>query len=656
MLREKNQEQKQKALVSGFQSLDRRTSSMPHVYTPVAPSLTLQRNLGNSYLQAMNQTTINPDGLGIQRACAYSSSCANCSTREDTSHMLQPKLVVGAPNDKYEQEADHVAEQVMGQINSIQSQQLAREQTVQRQEMSGEDEEKEEELQTKPQVTLKVTALQREMIPEEEREEELQTKTQADILQRDALPEDDKAPIESLPEEEICMKPTAKYTSSMLVQLKTGDDRRGAPPEVELGVQRMRGSGTPLPDSVRAPMEQAFGVDFSHVKVHTNAQSDMLNRSLQAYAFTTRQDIFFRRGSYNPESKMGQQLLAHELTHVVQQNSDKLQRKPTRYWSEAKHKREIDPVARLVRQQKDQAVSEGNERTKSPTISILEGESPKSQVLTHLQSLENSQNHHSELYRKEIRKFQQENSTEQMVASQHRILESPQPVGVHQKDSSQTLRRTISCKPSPSPPPSFRRGQILAVNPRNTEGWVVGLRGTTRTSFPDYLKVEYQERRSGRDYFEIKEGPYTGQTASLLPGYLDSSRSWDSAVSVTFNEDSSRSTSLQSRGTLNYGGGTVRAKIFVPGGVAKISANRDYPLALPDAPHAGGSRYGNFAKTWFHIEGGPQGTEYLHRGRRSAGCVTVLDSWPPVYQHLINKRSGNRHIGTIRRVIIRSNP
>ncbi|MHC5750143.1 eCIS core domain-containing protein [Nostoc sp. JL23] len=67
---------------------------------------------------------------------------------------------------------------------------------------------------------------------------------------------------------------------------------------------------------MREPMEQAFGADFSGVKVHTNGQSDQLNRSIQARAFTTGQDVFFREGEYNPGSQGGQEL----LTHVVQQN------------------------------------------------------------------------------------------------------------------------------------------------------------------------------------------------------------------------------------------------------------------------------------------------------------------------------------------------
>jgi hypothetical protein len=75
-------------------------------------------------------------------------------------------------------------------------------------------------------------------------------------------------------------------------------------------------------------MGQAMGADFSGVKVHTDSQSDQLNQSIQAKAFTTGQDVFFRQGAYEPSSRGGQELIAHELTHVVQQNGGAVQRSP----------------------------------------------------------------------------------------------------------------------------------------------------------------------------------------------------------------------------------------------------------------------------------------------------------------------------------------
>jgi hypothetical protein len=94
-----------------------------------------------------------------------------------------------------------------------------------------------------------------------------------------------------------------------------------APSDIEAGINRAKGGGQPLDTGLQRSMGQAMGADFSGVRVHTDAQSDQLNQSIQAKAFTTGQDVFFRSGEYNPGSKGGQELIAHELTHVVQQGA-----------------------------------------------------------------------------------------------------------------------------------------------------------------------------------------------------------------------------------------------------------------------------------------------------------------------------------------------
>lgn len=94
----------------------------------------------------------------------------------------------------------------------------------------------------------------------------------------------------------------------------------GGKSELEGSIDQVRGGGQPLEDRLRDSMERSFRTDFSQVRVHTDAQSDRLNRSIQAKAFTTGQDIFFSRDHYDPKSRSGQELIAHELTHVVQQN------------------------------------------------------------------------------------------------------------------------------------------------------------------------------------------------------------------------------------------------------------------------------------------------------------------------------------------------
>jgi hypothetical protein len=198
------------------------------------------------------------------------------STQQSSASPIQAKLTIGQPGDKYEQEADRVAFQVVEQINAPASAQSPQGQSVQRQE------EKPEELQAKPEIT----ALQRQ----EEKPEELQAKS----------------------------------------TLQHGEAIAGGEASTDLAsaINSARGSGQPLEAGLQRSMGKAMGADFSGVRVHTDAQSDQLNRSIQAKAFTTGQDVFFRQGAYQPGSRGGQELIAHELTHVVQQSGSMVNRRP----------------------------------------------------------------------------------------------------------------------------------------------------------------------------------------------------------------------------------------------------------------------------------------------------------------------------------------
>jgi len=91
--------------------------------------------------------------------------------------------------------------------------------------------------------------------------------------------------------------------------------------DTEAAIERDRGQGARLPDPLRQSMEGAFGSDFSGVRVHDGPSADALNRSMQSRAFTVGSDIFLARGQYQPQSRSGQRLLAHELTHTVQQGA-----------------------------------------------------------------------------------------------------------------------------------------------------------------------------------------------------------------------------------------------------------------------------------------------------------------------------------------------
>ena len=84
-----------------------------------------------------------------------------------------------------------------------------------------------------------------------------------------------------------------------------------------------------LPESIREQMEAGIGADFYNVKIHDDPESHKLSKEINAQAFTQGNDVFFNAGKYDPATKQGQHLLAHELTHVVQQengNSDRIQK------------------------------------------------------------------------------------------------------------------------------------------------------------------------------------------------------------------------------------------------------------------------------------------------------------------------------------------
>ena len=184
------------------------------------------------------------------------------------SGVIQAKLKIGHRNDIYEQEADRVAEQVMSMP----------EPRLQRQ--AEEEEEEEELIQTKPLADQITPLVQRQVEPEKEEEEEaLQTKGNSSN--------------------------TAAGT-----------------PGIESSINSLKGGGQPLPKSVRSYFEPRFGTYFNQVRVHNNARAANIAKSINAKAFTTGKDVVFGVGQYSPETDSGKRLLAHELTHVVQQGSD----------------------------------------------------------------------------------------------------------------------------------------------------------------------------------------------------------------------------------------------------------------------------------------------------------------------------------------------
>ncbi|MFL6293118.1 MAG: DUF4157 domain-containing protein, partial [Thermoanaerobaculia bacterium] len=129
----------------------------------------------------------------------------------------------------------------------------------------------------------------------------------------------------------------------------------GIAPEVEQSISRSRGGGRALDGEVRGRMESSFGTDFGGVRVHTGGEADRLNRQLSARAFTTGSDVFFRNGEYRPGSSGGRELIAHELTHVVQQQGTVQTSRLTLGPPGDRFEQEAESVARQV--MRDEAVS-----------------------------------------------------------------------------------------------------------------------------------------------------------------------------------------------------------------------------------------------------------------------------------------------------------
>ena len=166
---------------------------------------------------------------------------------------IQTKLTVGKPNDRYEREADQVADQVVKQTTG-----------------TGD----------KVQNQAKV-ALQTSLDPQVQRMNE---------------------------EEEVQAK-------------SNNNSQPVASAAVTAGIRSSEGSGSPLPGRVQTDMESGIGADFSKVRIHTDTRAQQMSADLNAQAFTVGNNVYFNKGKYNPESQSGKHLLAHELTHTVQQGA-----------------------------------------------------------------------------------------------------------------------------------------------------------------------------------------------------------------------------------------------------------------------------------------------------------------------------------------------
>jgi peptidoglycan hydrolase-like protein with peptidoglycan-binding domain len=205
--------------------------------------------------------------------------------------FFQTKLAVNKPGDKYEQEADSVANSVVNQSSK------------------------------NPVVQQKdISAVQRAAAPEEKKKPDVPNmpeKKEEDV-QRKAQPEmkdEEKKKPEKVQKKDEPKKEEEDKTGT--VQAK-----RDSTQEDASGLSRLENpsdKGTKLSPSVLKEMNTSFGADFNDVRIHDNKESAKMNNAIQAQAFTHGKDIYFNDGKYSPQSSSGKKLLAHELTHTIQQ-------------------------------------------------------------------------------------------------------------------------------------------------------------------------------------------------------------------------------------------------------------------------------------------------------------------------------------------------
>lgn len=189
----------------------------------------------------------------------------------DTGLAIQPKLSISQPDDPFERQADEIAEQVVETLAQPSEESIG----------GG----------TAPAVQracdeCKINPPEAEDVEEEKEEAE----AEGAGVQRKA---DRTAPVEAQ-----SPSPAAR---------------------LQEGLNTSRNEGRPLPTRVRQQMETGFGRDFSRVRIHTGAEAAGMSRLIHAKAFTHGHSIYFNQGRFSPETASGRLLLAHELTHVVQQ-------------------------------------------------------------------------------------------------------------------------------------------------------------------------------------------------------------------------------------------------------------------------------------------------------------------------------------------------
>ncbi len=225
---------------------------------------------------------------------------------ERSGDFFQAKLQVGQAGDQYEQEADAVADQVL--------QRQADEEVLQSSGSEPSTEEADLDVQRKetPAETVSRQPLSAEVTP-------------LSRLVSESLPTETEEALQAEEEEAVqaqTVDPEAAFSEEGEPGMLQKKEQQASttPSGLEQRLSQSSG-GTAMETATQNQMEQGFGADFSEVRIHTDSEAVQMSQDIGARAFTHGRDIYFNEGTYNPSSTSGQHLLAHELTHTLQQGA-----------------------------------------------------------------------------------------------------------------------------------------------------------------------------------------------------------------------------------------------------------------------------------------------------------------------------------------------
>ena len=224
---------------------------------------------------------------------------------------VQAKLKSGKPGDRYEIEADNVAARVVQNTGNLGSgSPAAQAKPLAKSISTG--------VQLKPLEDESVQTKADDELQKQEEEEAVQSKADSQLQ----MQEEEEA-VQSKGKEEEAIQSKEEQEE---VQMRAGTAQRSA--DISSELQSSRGGGSQLPETSRNQMEAGFGTDLSDVRVHTDQRAQTMAQNIGAQAFTSGSDIYFNQGRFNPGTTQGDALLAHELTHTIQQGAVDAKQEP----------------------------------------------------------------------------------------------------------------------------------------------------------------------------------------------------------------------------------------------------------------------------------------------------------------------------------------